>query len=50
MKQKNSSSDDDTVLKADNFEWLFGKGKDLLDEEFDIAIAEQSKPDPKMWD
>ncbi|MEO6760808.1 MAG: hypothetical protein ABI220_00310 [Candidatus Saccharimonadales bacterium] len=28
---------------------LFGVGAELLDDEFDIAIAEQSKIDPKLW-
>ncbi|MBW4061226.1 hypothetical protein HJC99_01500 [Candidatus Saccharibacteria bacterium] len=31
----------------DNFDWLFGVN--TLDPSFDEAIAEQSKPDPKMW-
>lgn len=30
-----------------NFDWLFGVN--TLDDSFDEAIAEQSKPDPKMW-
>lgn len=30
-----------------NFDWLFGVG--TLDDSFDEAIAELSKPDPRMW-
>lgn len=33
----------------DNFDWLFGAGKDSLDPGFDEAIKDLSKPDPKLW-
>jgi len=33
----------------DNFDWLFGAGKDSLGPEFDEAIKDLSKPDPKLW-
>ena len=33
----------------DNFDWLFGAGKDSLGSEFDEAIKDLSKPDPKLW-
>jgi hypothetical protein len=33
--------------KQNDFDWLFGSG--MLDENFDQAIADQSKPDPKIW-
>lgn len=32
-----------------NFDWLFGAGKDSLGLEFDEAIKDLSKPDPKLW-
>lgn len=35
--------------KDDNFDWLFGAGKDSLGPEFDKTINELSKPDPKLW-
>jgi hypothetical protein len=33
----------------DSFDWLFGAGKDSLGPEFDEAIKDLSKPDPKLW-
>jgi hypothetical protein len=36
-------------VKGDDFEWLFGSGKDLLDDGFYQAIADQKKIDPEMW-
>lgn len=35
--------------KDDNFDWLFGAGKDSLGFEFDEALKDLSKPDPKLW-
>jgi len=32
-----------------DFSWFVGAGKDLLGPEFDSAIDEQSKIDPKIW-
>ena len=33
----------------DDFDWLFGAGKGSLGAEFDEAIKDISKPDPKLW-
>ncbi len=39
-----------TELPEDNgFDWLFGAGKDSLGPEFDEAIKDLSRPDPKLW-
>lgn len=39
-----------TKVPSDNsFDWLFGAGKDSLGSEFDEAIKDLSKPDPKLW-
>ena len=38
-----------TIKNEASFEWLFGKGKDLLDESFDAAISDLSKIDKKLW-
>ena len=35
-------------VKPQNFDWLFGKN--TLDTDFDESIAEQSKPDPSLWE
>jgi plasmid stability protein len=35
------------VPPEDNFDWLFGVN--TLDDSFDEAIAEMSKPDPRLW-
>ncbi len=37
----------DTPRQSDNFEWLYGKN--TLDDSFDQAIDELSKPDTKLW-
>lgn len=38
-----------TPQQDDNFDWLFGAGKDSLGPEFDEAIEDQSRIDPKLW-
>ncbi len=38
-----------TLKSDDNFEWLYGVGKETLGKEFDEAMKAQSEVDPKLW-
>lgn len=39
----------DVPPEEDNFDWLFGAGKDTLGPEFDEAMKEFKKIDKKLW-
>jgi plasmid stability protein len=38
-----------TAPDANSLQWFVGAGKGLIDEDFDNAIAEQSKIDETLW-